>query len=124
MISICKCKYACAYSYVHSLPAGGVMYIWKKMWFRVQVYQQTRGDIEINKEKQPLRVKVCVCVRSVTSVVLLQWCLKLCDPRGYSLPGFLVHGILQARILEWIAMPSSGQVWDKENQYQEATIFL
>ena len=26
----------------------------------------------------------------------------------YSLPGFSVHGILQARILEWVAMPSSG----------------
>ena len=29
----------------------------------------------------------------------------LCDPVDYSPPGFSVHGILQARILEWIAMP-------------------
>ena len=28
-------------------------------------------------------------------------------PMGYSLPGYFVHGILQARILEWVAMPSS-----------------
>ena len=31
----------------------------------------------------------------------------LCDPMNCSLPVFSVHGILQARILEWVAMPSS-----------------
>ena len=31
----------------------------------------------------------------------------LCNPIEYSLPGSSVHGILQARILEWVAMPSS-----------------
>ena len=30
----------------------------------------------------------------------------LCDPMGCSLPGSSVHGILQARKLEWAAMPS------------------
>ena len=33
--------------------------------------------------------------------------LTLCDPMDRSPPGFSVHGILQARILEWVAMPSS-----------------
>ena len=28
----------------------------------------------------------------------------LCDPMDYSLPGFSVHGILQARTLEWVAI--------------------
>ena len=37
----------------------------------------------------------------------LQLCLALCDPMDYSLSGFSVHGILQAKILEWVAMPSS-----------------
>ena len=31
----------------------------------------------------------------------------LCDPVDCSPPGSSVHGILQARILEWVAMPSS-----------------
>ena len=35
-----------------------------------------------------------------------QSCLTLCDPRDCSLPGSSVHGILQARILEWVAMLS------------------
>ena len=38
---------------------------------------------------------------------LLQLSLILCDPVDYSPPGSSVHGILQARILEWVAMPSS-----------------
>ena len=31
----------------------------------------------------------------------------MCNPMDHSLAGFSVHGILQARILEWVAMPSS-----------------
>ena len=34
-------------------------------------------------------------------------CPTLCDPMDRSLTGFSVHGILQERILEWVAMPSS-----------------
>ena len=33
--------------------------------------------------------------------------LTLCDPMDCSPPGSSVHGILQKRILEWVAMPSS-----------------
>ena len=40
-------------------------------------------------------------------VLVAQSCLTLCNPTDYSLPGFSVHGILQARILEWIAIPFS-----------------
>ena len=36
----------------------------------------------------------------------LQLCPTLCDPIDGSPPGLSVHGILQARILEWVAMPS------------------
>ena len=36
-----------------------------------------------------------------------QSCLTLCNPRACSPPGSSVLGILQARILEWVAMPSS-----------------
>ena len=37
----------------------------------------------------------------------LQPRLTLCDPRDCSPPGFSVCGLLQARVLEWVAMPSS-----------------
>ena len=36
---------------------------------------------------------------------LLRLCLTLCNPTDYSLSGSSVHGILQARILKWVAMP-------------------
>ena len=38
---------------------------------------------------------------------LLQSCPTLCDPRDGSPLGSTVHGILQARILEWVAIPFS-----------------
>ena len=36
-----------------------------------------------------------------------QSCLTLCGPMNCSLLGSCVHGILQARILEWVAIPIS-----------------
>ena len=36
---------------------------------------------------------------------LLKSCPTLCDPMDCSPPGFSVHGILQARILEWVVVP-------------------
>ena len=36
-----------------------------------------------------------------------QSCLTLCDPMDCRLPGSSVHGILQARILEWVVVPIS-----------------
>ena len=42
-----------------------------------------------------------------THAVWLQLCPTLCNPMHCNPPGSSVHGILQARILEWVAMPSS-----------------
>ena len=42
----------------------------------------------------------CVCL-------VTQLCLTACDSMDYSLPGSSIHGILQARTLEWVAMPFS-----------------
>ena len=40
-------------------------------------------------------------------VLLTQLCLTLWNPMVCSLPGSSVHGILQARVLEWVTIPSS-----------------
>ena len=40
-------------------------------------------------------------------VLVAQLCLTLCDPMDYRPPGPSVHGILQARILEWAVIPFS-----------------
>ena len=52
---------------------------------------------------------------------LLQSCLTLCDPMDRSLPGSSVHGILQARKLEWVAMPSS---WGSSQPRNRTRVFL
>ena len=51
----------------------------------------------------PPQWKVCVCV----CVKVTQSFPTLCDSINCSPPASFVHGILQARILEWVAMPSS-----------------
>ena len=51
---------------------------------------------------------VCVCV-CVHVCLVAQSCATLCDPIDCSLAGSTVHGILQARILEWAAMGDDGK---------------
>ena len=42
---------------------------------------------------------------SKVKVKVIHFCPTLCDPMDYR-----VHGILQARILEWVAVPSPGDL--------------
>ena len=44
---------------------------------------------------------------TLTSNTVAQSCQTLCEPMDYSLQGFSVHEILQARILEWVAISFS-----------------
>ena len=57
---------------------------------------------------------ICIYIKSLSSlkqttvcVLVAQWCLTLCNPMDCSPPGFSVHGIFQARILEDVAISSS-----------------
>ena len=49
----------------------------------------------------------CLWDHYVSACVHAQSCLTLCDPMDWSLPDSSLHGILWARILEWVTMPSS-----------------
>ena len=49
---------------------------------------------------------------AVVVLLVVQSCPSLCDPMSYSLPGFSVHGIFQARIMEWVAIPSPEDLRD------------
>ena len=51
--------------------------------------------------------QLCPRKASCLPAKLLQLCPTLCNPMDYSPPGSSVYGILQARILEWVVMPSS-----------------
>ena len=48
---------------------------------------------------------ICECAHSLS-------CVQLCDPTDCSLSGSSVHGISQARILEWVAISSSRDLPD------------
>ena len=51
----------------------------------------------------------------LTPVCVTQSCPTLCDPMGCSPPGSSIHGILQARRLEWGAIPfSSRSSWPRD----------
>ena len=47
-----------------------------------------------------------------------QSCTTLCDPMGRNLPGSPGRGILQARILEWVAISYSRQLPKASRKYQ------
>ena len=57
---------------------------------------------------------MCICG---VKVKVTQVCLTLCDPMDYT-----VHGILQARILEWVAVPFSRGSSQHRNQIQVSPI--
>ena len=60
----------------------------------------------------PPNVCVCVCV----CVLVAQSCPTLCDPMDCNLLGSSVHGILQARTLEWVVIPFSRELPNPGNK--------
>ena len=60
----------------------------------------------------------CSCI--IDCLKSHQSCLTLCDRMESSPPGSSVHGILQARILEWVAISFSRESSQPRNQ----TIFI
>ena len=58
------------------------------------------------------------CRSSYTHTEIVQSCPTLWDPMDYSLPGSLFHGILQAWILEWVAISSSrASSWPRDRNW-------
>ena len=106
---MCVCVYVCVYrekicikGNIHTHTHIGYMHI-------------VRHDLMTKQQKLYIyiythiysHIYICVCVYAYLCAKSLQLCLTLCDPTGCSPPDFSVHGILQARIPEWVAMPSS-----------------
>ena len=50
------------------------------------------------------------CMRVKSESEVTQWCLTLSDVMDCSLPGSSVHGIFQARVLEWVAIVFSAYI--------------
>ena len=71
---------------------------------------QKNSNVNLHTERILKHVAKClkfVNLRNRWKVLVWQSCLTLCDPKVCSPPCSSVHGILQARILEWVAIPFS-----------------
>ena len=83
------------------------------IYIYIYIWQENKSlDISRFISKQYCRNGACsgglcllVCVRAHAK--LLQSCPALCNTMDYNLPVSTVHGIFQARILKWVAVPSS-----------------
>ena len=82
------------------------------------------------------RMDTCVCKveslfcspETITTLLIsyaksLQSCPTLCDPIDGSPPGSSVPGILQARILEWVAISFSNQLYPNTVSYTPTQIY-
>ena len=90
--------------------------------------QKPIQNIQVTQSASPLNLGISalwwllmwVCLKNVPFIYLIffkrslesesevtQSCLTLCDPMDYSLSGSSIHGIFQARVLEWLAISSS-----------------
>ena len=85
-----------------------VFFLFKKKWITdTLLHQEGLFETIIPSEKsQSQRDTGCLAVLYALRAKSFQWSPNLCDPMNCSLLGSLVHGLLQARILEWVVMPS------------------
>ena len=70
------------------------------IYFSSYLYKSWRSSVKLSAK---YILRFCVCMYTQ----LLQSCPTLCNSTDCSPPGFSLHGILQARILVWVAMSSS-----------------
>ena len=104
-------------------PVGAVGPLW---WCKVDTKSRNKiiSPYNINK---PLVIYLSMfpeCAGHPADIEseVAQLCLTLCDPLDCSVSGSSVHGILQARILEWVAISFSGESSRPRDQTQVSHI--
>ena len=98
-----------AHSY--PLPSSAPLFsekrqVWSPHW-KSSSHHFSEAPARHFRVSTPLPRSQVLCKNFKVKVLVAQLCLTLCDPMDCSLPGSSVLGILQARILEWIAIPFS-----------------
>ena len=68
------------------------------------VWDSNKGESFLQYKTSQCTVLNCQCI---SGGEVTQSCPTLCDPMDCSLPGSSLHGILQARVLEWVAIAFS-----------------
>ena len=87
----------------------GLRGIWKDNPSICTAVYSSRIFLEVFCKKNFFLYTLLNCLNIFCEYMCLvtQLCLTLCNPMDCHLPGSSVHGILQARILEWVAISSS-----------------
>ena len=91
-----------------------------KMWDIIFSSERHHLTYYLNLQKEMKVLYICVVLiiaLEVLEVKVAQLCLTLCNPMDYT-----VHGILQARTLEWLAFPFSRGSSQSRNQTQVSRI--
>ena len=103
---------------------GRIKELLKWPYFRSQSIDSVQVLSKYQQFFTELEQIILKCVWKVWKVKVLvaQLCLTLCDPMAWSPPGFSVHGILQARILEWVTIPFSRGSSQPRDQTQVSCI--
>ena len=96
-------KHILIYSLTSEIYIGIQLYAWHFCYYINYIYQMC---VHMHTS---ISVCVCVCVCARACTLSCFSCVRLCDSMDCSLPGSSVHGIFQARIREWVAMPSFRQ---------------
>ena len=79
--------------------------------------------VSCNKTLMDLFQQVQLLLKLQCNAKTLQSCLTLCDPMDYSPPDSSVHGILQGKILEWVAIPFSRESSRPRDQTHVSCVF-
>ena len=97
---------------------------WFFLSFSWRDIRQLTAFFEQKGERETEMVTFNLCLHVCMHALSLQSCLILCNPMDCSSPGFMVHGFLQARILEWVVMSSKGSFWlgDQIHDYCDSCI--
>ena len=99
-------------------------FLWSRSWIMVGSFQKSQViRFAILKKEKKNHCDHHITGKHITiylkwnEVKVTQLCLPLCDPTDYT-----VHGILQARILEWVAFPFSRGSSQPRDQTQVSRI--
>ena len=79
---------------------------WRR-WRRLKETYTKGTDTSIKCPNKVRTLNTTSAAAAAADTKFLQWCPPLCDPKNGSPPGSSVPGILQASILEWVAISSS-----------------
>ena len=94
-------------------------FVWDIIWFSLELCRWERPNL--NSDILTLNLRFTL-LQPYVCVWIAHSCLILCNPVDCSLQGSFVHGILQARILERVAISSSRRLSRPRDQAQVSCI--